>query len=245
MNGFSSDVNILIGFYYETHDFHDKIEKFFSSIKEKYKTYVILESVEKMFENKISQWNQNAISLIISTISQVRFEIKGEIDIVEFNKIIDKRIDMNLNELFKTDSTINSERVRDIINQVIAKYTYYDLTKHDAIRRMMMEFYVGKEEDMVKIFDDLKNLIKKYFAIGITSLKFNDKIRKNVREYFEKAGTRDIKDDERIAEDLLCNYENKIDMFVTADNLFCEILRNIVKNGNFEGLEIVNLLKDL
>jgi predicted nucleic-acid-binding protein len=242
MNGFSSDVNVLIGFYYETHAFHSKVEEFFKSLKGKYKTYVFLESVGMMFRNKISQWSQNAVSLVITTIAQVRSEIKGEIDIIEFNKRVEGHLEANINEYSKTDPTIDPERVRYIINQIVARYTYYDLIRPDIRRAMMTEFYIGKEEDSLKVFEDLKNLIKAYFSVSVMKMRFDEKIKKIVKEYFKKANIKDVRDDELIAEDLLCNYENKISMFATADKSFYEILKDIIKNESFK-LEIINPLE--
>lgn len=227
---FTSDINILIGLNFETHIFHQKIKDLFDKLKSEYETYLILNSVEIGFKRKILDWSMNAVSILISTTHKVKSS-GGILTIVDFNKKVEEELEKNIKDLSKIDKTIDIERVREKINEIVAKYTYSDLLNSDNEKNMMKEFYLGKEEYVKPIFDKLKETLKSFFKIKKAKLGEDIDIRSLVRKHFEKEGIRDPKDDEKIAEDLIINSDvyGKLKMFLTADNNFANILKNIIK----------------
>lgn len=210
---FAPDVNILIGFNYKEHKFHPKIAEFFN-LKE-YKELLILGSVKQNFQYKIGRWNTNAISFLICTINKIRSEQPAIDDIVVFNDV-------------------DKERIREIIDKILSKYTISDLMTEKA-KQAIAEYTTVRivRQD----YEELNRKIKDYFVPVERVMERNEEIRDMIKKHF--AGKRDPYDDELIAEDLILNKQRikRLKMFLTADRDFSDTLNKIFDSEKIQGIK--------
>lgn len=229
---FAPDVNILIGFNYKEHKFHPKIAEFFN-LKE-YKELLILGSVKQNFQYKISRWNTNAISFLICTINKIRSEQPAIDDIVVFNDAVLKEMNDIIEEMSKTYNDVDKERIREIIDKILGKYTISDLMTEKAKQAI-------EEYTTVKIirqdYEELNRKIKEYFVPVERETERNEEIRDMIKKHF--AGKRDPYDDELIAEDLILNKQRikRLKMFLTADRDFSDTLNKIFESEKIQGIK--------
>lgn len=195
---------------------------------------MILGSVKQNFQYKISRWNSNAISFLICTINKIRSERPAIDDIVIFNNVVLKEMNEIIEDMSKTDKDVDKERIREIIDKILSKYTISDLTYPEKAKQAIEEYTTIRiiRQD----YEELNSKIKEYFVPVERKMERNEEIRDMIKKYF--AGKRDPYDDEFIAEDLIsCKQRIKrLKMFLTADRDFSNTLNKIFESEKIQGI---------